>query len=187
MRLAAHRAAPRSAARRWTRFHLGLTVGILLAGAAAAQTSAQQPPAKPCASKEYRQLDFWVGTWEVRNRLHPDRPPSTSHISSEEGGCVIVERYSTPSGYTGRSLSFYDAARKLWHQTWIDSQGEPLYLDGRFEDGAMVLSSEGPDGAIQRVTWKPLDGGKVGQVWDTSADGGKTWKTVFDGVYSPKG
>lgn len=152
-----------------------------------AQSSAAQTPApKPCTAEEYRQFDFWLGTWEVKNKLRPDGPASTNRITVEEDGCVVFERYTTPSGYTGRSLSFYDAVRKRWHQTWIDNQGQPLYLDGTFQDGALVLSGEAP-GVKHRVTWRPLDGGKVQQLWESSKDGGSTWSTVFDGLYSPQG
>ena len=34
----------------------------------------------------------------------------------------------------------YDAASDKWHQTWIDSNGAPLYLDGGLVDGHMVLT-----------------------------------------------
>lgn len=155
-------------------------------GVAIAQDGAPPPAPKPCTSEEYRQLDFWIGTWEVRNQLRPQPSASTNRITAEEGGCVIVERYTTPVGYSGRSLSFYDAARDRWHQTWIDSRGQALYLDGRFRDGALVLSGGSANGALNRISWRPLDGGNVQQLWEVSKDGGETWTTAFDGLYSPK-
>jgi len=160
---------------------------VLAPGAALAQDSAPPPAPKPCTAEEYRQLDFWLGTWEVRNQLRPQPSASTNRITAEEGGCVIFERYTTPVGYTGRSLSFYDAARKRWHQTWIDSQGQALYLDGGFQDGALVLSGEAANGSLNRISWRPLAGGNVQQLWETSKDGGETWTTAFDGLYSPAG
>ena len=40
--------------------------------------------------------------------------------------------------------------------------------------------------ALQRITWTPLEGGVVRQLWETSKDGGRTWAVVFDGRYAPK-
>lgn len=157
-------------------------------GATADQTSAS----KPCTSEEHRRFDFWLGTWEVVNRLR-EQPatPSVNRITLVEDGCVVAERYTgSRGGYSGRSLSFYDARRDLWHQTWIDNRGQALYLEGRFEKrdggGALVLTGEKPDGTFDRITWRPLEGGEVQQLWEVSKDGGETWKAVFDGLYSPK-
>lgn len=167
--------------------------GLLAQAAAQDSAQASAPPStanpvpKPCTAEEYRQLDFWLGTWKVQNQLQPDRPASTNRITAVEDGCVISERYTTQVGYTGRSLSFYDVARKKWHQTWIDNRGQALYLDGAFEDGALVLFGEARNGGRHRITWRPLDGGKVQQLWETSKDGGTTWTTAFDGLYTPMG
>lgn len=160
----------------------------------AAHAEEAVPPAdhrQVCASSQHRQFDFWIGTWDVVNRLVPEEDRSdrraTNRISLEEGGCVLAERYVTIGGYTGRSYSFYDAARGVWHQTWIDSRGQALYLEGGFEDGAMVLGGESPGGRRQRITWRPLEDGRVQQLWEVSEDGGESWKKVFDGLYTPLG
>ena len=91
------------------------------------------------------------------------------------------------------SLNFYDAAAGRWHQSWTDNQGQPLLLAGSLRGGRMVLESAASDSAArggaapaarQRVTWTPLPGGDVRQLWEVSADGGATWRTVFDGRYT---
>jgi hypothetical protein len=51
----------------------------------------------------------------------------------------------------------------------------------------MVLagSRQTPEGeVIDRITWIPLEDGRVQQVWDTSRDGGETWRVDFDGMYA---
>lgn len=53
--------------------------------------------------------------------------------------------------------------------------------------GRMVLQSEPlPDAkgvpTVQRITWSPDEDG-LRQHWESSADGGKTWTSVFDGRY----
>lgn len=148
-------------------------------------TPANKPPTKPCASEDHRRFDFWVGSWEVHNRLREGGPVARNEIRLDHGGCVVREDYTSGPAYTGSSLSFFDAAADSWHQTWIDSRGVPLYLTGGWRDGAMVMTGPDPEAPSDRVTWTPGDDGTVTQRWDKSPDGGTTWKTVFDGLYTP--
>jgi hypothetical protein len=152
------------------------------------------PPPSPgaaCATADHRAFDFWVGEWEVTNqRPRPGQapPPSKSRISRILSGCAVLEEYETPSGYAGKSLNFYDAAAQAWHQVWIDTGGAPLFLRGGIKGTSMVLQDEGgAAAAINRITWTPLAGGRVRQHWETSKDGGKTFATAFDGLYTPRG
>jgi hypothetical protein len=45
-----------------------------------------------------------------------------------------------------------------------------------------------PDGGRQRerLTFAPLAGGRVRQLWEQSPDGGRSWTVVFDGTYVPR-
>lgn len=159
---------------------VGFAGCLLLAGAALAQQP-QGPP--PCTAPEYRQFDFWLGDWNVESPANPGRV-SRNRITRTNGGCTLLEQYTTPSGYEGSSLNFYDASRKLWHQTWIDNQGGALYIEGGLQGTSMVLSSTGDAQNVQRITWTPLEDGRVRQLWESTTDAGKTWTTVFDGYYS---
>ena len=104
-------------------------------------------------------------------------------------GCVIREEYATKGGYTGMSMSFYDAAQKKWHQTWMGADGSALIIEGGLDDsGAMVLSNKNTPYYLQgtpinRLTWTPNADGSVRQHWQASQDDGKTWSDMFDGVY----
>jgi hypothetical protein len=137
-----------------------------------------------CEAPEYRQFDFWIGKWEVRK---PDGTVAgTNHITREFGGCVLRERYTTPTGYSGESLNAYDPGRKRWHQTWVDVGGAPLLLDGGLQGTAMVLEGSTVDekgrSTRQRITWTPNPDGTVRQHWQ-KADEKDEWVTVFDGLY----
>lgn len=140
-----------------------------------------------CEGAEHRQFDFWLGTWEVRGPK--GNVAGTNRIEKEQGGCVLHERYTTERGYDGQSLNIYDASRKVWHQTWVDSGGALLELEGGLRDGKMVLEGEtvGADGKTvrQRITWTPNPDGTVRQHWESAAPGGG-WSTVFDGLYRRK-
>jgi len=140
-------------------------------------------PRKPCNSPEFRQFDFWLGTWDVESTAAPGTV-SRNRITAINDGCTLREEYTTPVGYAGTSLNFYDATRKAWHQTWIDNQGGALFLEGGLEGDTMVMKSVGADGSVQRIRWTPLADGRVRQHWEQTADGGKTWTSVFDGYYT---
>lgn len=155
-------------------FTLAALLGLFAATAAAT-----------CEDSEHRQFDFWLGEWNVHT---PDgKLAGVNTISSEHGGCVLHERYSTQGGYSGESLNLFDATRKVWHQTWVDSSGTLLLLEGGLAGGAMVLEGQttGADGQItrHRITWTPNPDGSVRQHWE-STDPEGLWKTAFDGAYS---
>jgi hypothetical protein len=140
-------------------------------------------PHKPCNAPEFRQFDFWLGDWDVEAAAAPGRT-SRNLITSINDGCTLREEYTTPDGYVGTSLNFYDSARKLWHQTWIDNQGGALYLEGGIEGESMVLRTVGDAQNVQRITWTRLADGRVRQLWESTADGGKSWTIAFDGHYT---
>lgn len=165
-----------------------LTLCLLLPWAAVAQDEAPETPVappKPCATEQHRQFDFWLGEWDV---TQGDKPAGQNRIETAHGGCVLTENWTSASGnFSGRSLNLYDQANDRWHQTWVDTTGTLLQLDGGLEDGSMVLSGQRPgsDGGqvTHRITWTPNDDGSVRQHWETSADG-VTWVTAFDGLYA---
>jgi hypothetical protein len=158
-----------------------LWIAMLLLSAAS--TVPAQPPASSCAAPEHRQFDFWVGEWRVTT---PDgKHAGDNRIEKVLEGCALHESWQGAGGGRGFSYNAYDRHRKVWHQTWVDKQGNLLLLEGGIEDGAMVLS--GAQGAaLNRITWTPNKDGSVRQLWETSADQGKTWQTAFDGLYRRK-
>lgn len=167
---------------------LGLVglAGLGVPAGATAQGAQNRPP--PCASEEYRQFDFWAGDWDVYNPA--GKIVGTNTITPMFGGCVLREHWEGGGGNIGESYNMYDRGTGQWHQTWVDNGGLLLKLDGKLEDGSMVLHGEliGRDGnkSLQRVTWTPGDDGSVRQHWESSADEGATWSTQFDGKYVRK-
>lgn len=159
---------------------------VLLALFAFAAPAMAGPKTPPCSAPEYRQFDFWQGSWDVYT---PDgRKAGHNDITVEYGGCVLHERYTTPGKYRGESLNTYDSARKIWHQTWVDNAGTLLQLDGAWDGDAMRLigSTQSTAGEVtqERISWSKNPDGSVRQLWEQSVDG-KEWKTVFDGEYRP--
>lgn len=108
------------------------------------------------------------------------------------GGCALEENWTGEKGARGMSVSTYDQASRRWRQTWVDDAGGLLLLEGEFRGGSMVLVGRRPSqkekGAVitHRITWTPLGSDKVRQFWEASGNEGRTWKTVFDGIYVRK-
>lgn len=156
--------------------HLAL-VALLYSGIASAN---------PCASAEHRAFDFWVGDWKVTSG---GKVAGENRIERRHGGCVLHESYVTPKGYAGESINIYDARRKVWHQTWADTTGLLLILEGGMRDGSMVMegTSTTPQGKSQRqrMSWTPNPDGSVRQLWEVQDEKGE-WKTSFDGRYERK-
>ncbi len=165
-------------------------IRILLAlSLAVAPLAAQSAPtAPPCATDEYRQFDFWIGQWEVVDG--EGNAQGTNTIEPILGGCALQESWSGASGSVGHSYNVYDRATGGWHQTWVDNSGLLLQIEGGLDDGSMVLVGEGKarDGAAirHRITWTPLEDGRVRQHWQTSRDDGTSWSDAFLGFYQRK-
>ena len=141
--------------------------------------------ATPCESTTHREFDFWVGDWQVHTAN--GKLAGTNHITSEYNGCVVHEHYDTGRGYSGESLNIYDAGRKVWHQSWVDTSGVLLLLEGGLHNGSMVLEGQttGKDAKVihHRITWTPNANGSVRQLWESTDDKGQ-WNTAFDGMYT---
>lgn len=161
---------------------VGRTLTILI-------TSVLSPAAlaadKPCAAPEYRQFDFWLGEWGVT--LPDGKFAGTNRLTRVAAGCALHESWRGTKGIVGTSLTGYDAGSRKWRQTWVDSSGDWLDLQGEFTNGAMVLSdahrATTQEATINRITWTQTGTRRVRQLWETSNDGGKTWQTAFDGRY----
>jgi hypothetical protein len=140
------------------------------------------PPAA-CTAPEHRQFDFWIGDWVVTD---PSGKTTLGHNRIEPilNGCALQETWTGARGVTGRSLNIYDAASKRWHQTWVDSGGTLAVFEGGLEGSAMVLRGKTAKGGVSRIRWDPQGPDRLRQVWESSEDGGKTWKTEFDGLYT---
>ncbi len=155
---------------------LAFSVGVSFAASAA-----------PCDEPANRAFDFWIGEWDVRT---PDgKLAGTNRIEREYGGCVLHEHYATARGYSGESLNIYDASRKVWHQTWVDTDGTLLLLEGGPRDGAMVLEGQTANTDAEptkhRITWSTNADGSVRQLWE-STDAKGQWSVAFDGKYTRK-
>lgn len=166
----------------------GVVVGPVGTSAPRARAPAADTSASRCAEPDSRRFDFWLGRWTVRDTAGAE--VGRSEITAVSGGCAILERWSGGDGVDGTSLNVYEPASGRWTQLWVGGGGLILHLTGGWRDGAMVLSDRRRTAAGKevrdRIRWTPLEGGRVRQTWEVSADGGATWRTAFDGLYVPR-
>ena len=161
------------------RRHLVLTAVLLVV---TIPLTAQQPP--PCGAPEYRQFDFWVGSWNVFNPA--GQQVGTNTIDRTLDGCALHEQWKSAGRHWGFSYNIYDRSSGKWHQSWVDNGGLLLLIEGGLENGKMVLSgtTQGTQGSVlNRITWTPVATDSVRQLWETSTDEGKSWSVAFDGMY----
>lgn len=149
---------------------------------------AEATQSRTCDGEPHRQFDFWVGTWEVRDGA--GKLAGYNTITSEQGGCVLIERWQSAAGHDGMSMNYYDPLSRRWKQNWV-SPGVILEMSGALQGGSLVL--EGPlqhldekRTTLLRGIWTALPDGRVRQHFVESKDGGKTWDEWFDGYYQRK-
>jgi hypothetical protein len=137
-----------------------------------------------CDQAVFRNFDFWLGSWVVRN---PEgKEIGQSEIARVASGCAIRESWASATGNTGTSINYYDTETRRWHQHWVGSDGAVLHLAGGIEGNAMILSGEskqGDEAVANRILWTRMDDGRIRQEWSTTSSGGQDWKTIFVGLY----
>jgi hypothetical protein len=141
----------------------------------------------PCSAPEYHQFDFWIGDWDAFDFDKLTIVVAHTRVDRILDGCVLRENYEGADGHQGQSFSIYDAARKVWHQSWVTNRGELLVIEGKLQGNEMVLRGVDPTGGtntLVRGNWKPVSDG-VRETAVKSTDGGETWKPWFDLVFRP--
>ncbi|MGE5177239.1 MAG: tetratricopeptide repeat protein [Hyphomicrobiales bacterium] len=144
---------------------------------------------KPCAYRdEARQLDFWLGDWVCRTV--GGVVAGHNSITRADEDCMLLEHWADTRGGSGMSVNLYNPTTKKWQQTWMGSEGQVAEFSGTFHDGAMRLEGyrQGPNGAQvpARLTLTPMGADSVRQLGENSLDGGKTWTTQYELIYTRK-
>lgn len=147
----------------------------------------QQPAPNPCIAAEQKQLDFWVGDWDLTwpGKNSGEVARGTNSVRRMLDGCVVQENFSggDSTHLRGTSVSTFDSRSGAWKQTWVDNEGGYLDFKGEFKDGQMILQREAirPDGTRiqQRMVWKNISANTLDWSWESSSDGGKTWQVLW--------
>ena len=99
-----------------------LLLVVAIASACVAQSqqhnSSQQQQTAPCMEPEQKQLDFWVGEWELTwpENTFSKAGRGTNNVQRTLDGCVVQESFSDGESMPlrGLSVSTYDARAGKW-------------------------------------------------------------------------
>lgn len=146
----------------------------------------------PCrADAQTREFDFWVGEWDVF-ATGTNFTVGRSSIQKASGDCMILENWTAigPMPHNGKSMNYVNPETGKWEQLWIGSNGRgnhvSRFYNGEYKDSVMRFESETktPQGKqTGRFSFFNQGPDQVRQLFETSADGGKTWKTNYDFTY----
>lgn len=166
-------------------------------GVAAVLFSAQASPAiattTSCSEDPgFQELDFWVGTWRV---TVGGRYDGTDVVTKILRGCAVTEDWRDAGGGRGKSLFYYDSFEKTWTQVWVTDQAtergglKVKHLIARYPNGGTRFQGElpGPPGSrtvLDRTTLTPQSKSSIRQVIEISLDGGSSWRTTYDAIYT---
>jgi hypothetical protein len=151
---------------------------------------------KPCSTNPvYRQLDFWIGEWDVFG-LNGQKA-GDSKISVILDSCIILEEWKSANAmqglfYSGKSFNRFNRMSQQWQQTWVDNIGGTTeYSKGKLEGSAMVFFTapfnfRSDTIAIRKLSFHNLGPDKVRQHAEISKDNGVTWSTEYDLEYRRK-
>ena len=100
--------------------------------------------ANSCDQDEnYKQFDFWLGTWAVYGNVEKTGPVyGINHIEKTENGCLIMEHWKGAKGSTGTSMNYYNGITGKWVQNWVSAGGTTIDYQGGLVDGSMVLTGK---------------------------------------------
>jgi hypothetical protein len=136
----------------------------------------------------HRQLDFWLGDWDVFDVGAEAVPVARARITRLLDQCVIHELYESAAvgGLRGESFSIFDRTRGVWHQTWVTNRGQLLQIEGGEKEGRVVLqgdyiAEDGRRTLLRGAWWQEKQA--VRERAETSTDGGHTWQPAFDLVF----
>lgn len=141
----------------------------------------------PCDSDErHHAFDFWIGKWVVEQA---GQKAGDSNVQAILGHCTIFEQWESVAGTSGKSFNYYDPAHDHWRQIWIGDGGTFIEFTGEARDGGIFFTAETinpADGAktLHKFEFTRIDDDGVRQYWETSADDGESWQTVWDGRYT---
>ena len=150
-------------------------------------TPAQEVPGSSCTAAGYRDLDFWIGEWDVRAEHGPVIGQST--VRADLSGCLIEEQLDGVHGYRMRSFVSFGRGAARWFRTSIDTDGRRVQASGPRVANAVsvsgVRSRPGANDPLVRIVIRPgATASEVRQTWEVSRDGGTTWKLEMELVYT---
>ena len=162
------------------------TLSLFSAVTSYAQEAQKEPTA--CESdSHYSEFDFWLGNWDV---YVGEQKAGENIVTKEEGGCLVLEKWTDATGGTGQSYNFYNPKTQEWRQIWVSNYMTIDYVGGLTEDGSMELAGEITYFQNQKSSrflgrWTKQEDGTVRQYFEQFSDEKGEMVPIFTGIYHP--
>lgn len=138
----------------------------------------------------HREMDFWIGDWEVYSNAS-GKVIGGNKITSILGGCALKEEWWDVRKFEGTSYTIYSEKHKAWKQMWVDNTGDMTELLGVTQSDRVIfitaptLSKEGKT-VINRMTIIKKSADELHQFGEESTDNMTTWEKKYDFTYKRK-
>jgi len=131
----------------------------------------------------FRQLDFWLGDWEVL--AEHDITVGDARVTTDLNGCMVQADFRGVNGLLRRSFLVYDFPTGEWYRYMAANTGEFVKLSGPWVGAVLTLTGidETASGRSVEVrnTVRPA-GDRVVETWETKSPSG-SWRVVATGRY----
>lgn len=123
-----------------------------------------------CATNpQVRQLDYWLGDWDIRIGTDSGR----SRVTTSLDQCVFTETWTGARNHRGENVIAYNVEDQTWRAFFADNEGRAHVFDA----GSVSGDTAEFIGVGNRV-WIIRDGARIKQIWE------KSGKVVFEGIYT---
>lgn len=148
--------------------------------------------ATPCLYDDrYKQLDFFVGTWDVYIGDNYEDKVAVDTVTKFYGGCSVDEKFKwLGSDYVGESISFYDNAAQRFRMCWAGKSGDIRNFEAIYtsKDSIVFFAVTNADSKRElmhrklTITYNPSTA-TLHEFIENSYDLGKTWEPDFDALF----
>ena len=166
--------------------------------AACTDVASAGEPANGCDPQQARAFDFWIGEWDIDQRILGSdgswiELPASTLVEPVLDGSALLERWqgnvqffwrgmTAPEPMTGFSFRACNARDDRWYIHWADSltPGVGRPYAGTFANGRGVFFRESAaEGRLERITFADITVDSVCWALAVSNDGGRTWTDVW--------
>jgi hypothetical protein len=169
--------------------NVGMAAIWLSLAATTANAQDNGPPPPVCdTDSRYAEFDFWLGEWDV----HVDgKKAGENTITKEEGGCLVLEKWTDINGGTGQSYNYFNPDTEEWRQVWVSKYMAIDYVGGLTADGSMELVGDITYFHNQKTLkflgrWTLQDDGTVVQYFEQYDEENGEMAPIFTGIYHRK-
>jgi hypothetical protein len=110
---------------------------LVLGACAGFDTTTRTEPVPVCAAAASREMDFWLGAWDV-SWINADGVSghALSQVVLDADGCVLRERFEdATTNLAGVGIYTYFAPAGVWSHSWMDNHGIAVNAQGRVIPG----------------------------------------------------